>query len=263
MKKRDPKEKIIDLINDRLTPGEAAEVTESLGEAGTRIEEIDALNKLNSLIDRTEIEGPSARMDSRFYEMLSEEGNDLVSADITSRENKVFLRNGLTTFLKIAAGIALFILGWFSGSRAGVSGSGVAELSHEVNGLKEALILTMLDQSSSFDRIKAVNMVSEFQDPDERIIGSLLDALNHDTNDNVRLLALEALLKYSDNPLVRQGLVESIRHQSSPIIQVRLSEVMVALDEKKAVPEFKKVLMDAGLNYNVRRAIDHAVMVLL
>jgi hypothetical protein len=263
MKKRDPKEKLIDLINDNLDPEEAHEVIESLSEEGTGIEEIESLKKLNRLMDQTNIEDPSPGMDSRFYKMLSAERKETITTGKSFRNNNLFRRNSLNTFLKIAAGIALFIIGWFSGTLNNRTGNNMAELSYEVKGLKEALVLTMLNQSSSFDRIKALNMVSEFENADERIIGSLLNALNHDTNDNVRLLALEALLKYSDNPLVRQGLVESIRKQSSPIIQVRLSEVMVALDEKEAVPEFRKILMDAGLNYNVRRAMDHAVMVLL
>jgi HEAT repeat protein len=210
-----------------------------------------------------DIEDPSPGMDKMFYETLSAERKETVTTGKIFRKNDLFQSNSLNTFLKIAAGIALFIIGWFSGTLNNRTDNKIAELSYEVRGLKESLVLTMLNQSSSFDRIKALSMVSEFEHADERIIGSLLNALNNDTNDNVRLLALEALLKYSDNPLVRQGLVESISKQSSPIIQVRLSEVMVALDEKEAVPEFRKVLMDAGLNYNVRRAMDHAVTVLL
>jgi hypothetical protein len=47
------------------------------------------------------------------------------------------------------------------------------------------------------------------------------------------------------------------------MIQLRLAEVMVALNEKNAAAEFQKVLMDAGLNYSVRNKINEAVTVLL
>ena len=100
--------------------------------------------------------------------------------------------------------------------------------------------MTMLNRTQPVERIKAVNMVNEFENADERIIGSLLGALNHDENDNVRLLSLEALIKYSENPAVREGLVTSIHNQSSPMIQLRLAEVMIALNERKAAPRISE-----------------------
>jgi hypothetical protein len=38
---------------------------------------------------------------------------------------------------------------------------------------------------------------------------------------------------------------------------------MLALNEKRAVPEFQKVLKNANLNYSVRGKINEAVVVLL
>jgi hypothetical protein len=38
---------------------------------------------------------------------------------------------------------------------------------------------------------------------------------------------------------------------------------MIALDEKRAAPEFQKILTNAGLNYVVRNKINEAVTVLL
>jgi hypothetical protein len=266
MKKKELKEKIIDLVNEDLSREEADEVIAGLSEEETDIAEVESLKKINHLLDETEIKEPSPEMDSKFYGMLDDERDELISLNKSIKTNVLHPAFNLSTALKIAAGIALFILGWFSASWSGQSdhsGNEIAELSREITGIKEALFLTMLDQSSSLDRIKAVNMVRDFENPDERIIGGLLQALNHDTNDNVRLLALETLIRYSANPVVRKGLVESIPYQSSPLVQLRLAEVMIALDEKEAVPEFRKVLMDASLNYNVRTAVNKAVTVLL
>jgi len=139
----------------------------------------------------------------------------------------------------------------------------LAKLSGEMKDLRETLVLTMLDQPSSLERIRAVNMVSQLEKADDRIIESLLNALNTDDNDNVRLLSLEALLKYSGNPAVRDGLISSIKNQSSPMIQLRLAEVMVALKERKAAPELRKILTNTGMNYTVRTRINEAVTVLL
>jgi hypothetical protein len=225
--------------------------------SGREDEDIESIARINDLIDMVPVAEPSSSMDSRFYKTLEEE----------RPEHEITRRNSMRwEWIRIAAGIALFLLGWFMSSWVGqktYSTGEVAKLSGEMKDLKETLVLTMLTQTSTLDRIKAVNMVNEFENADERIIKSLLGALNSDDNDNVRLLSLEALLKYSGNPVVREGLIGSIKFQSSPMIQLRLAEVMVAMDEKRAAPEFQKILTNAGLNYTVRNKINEAVTVLL
>jgi hypothetical protein len=106
-------------------------------------------------------------------------------------------------------------------------------------------------------------MVSAFDNADSQIIESLVGVLNYDSNDNVRLLALDALIRYSWIPEVRTSLIESIRIQNSPMIQFRLAQIMVRLNEKRAVPEFQKVLQDASLNYSVRGKMNEAIAQLL
>ncbi len=121
----------------------------------------------------------------------------------------------------------------------------------------------MMQQSSPVERIKAVNMVGDFDKADNQIIESLIGVLNNDSNSNVRLLALDALIRYSSVPEVREGLIASIGNQTSPLVQLRLAEIMLALNEKRAVPEFQKVLQNASLNYSVRDKLNEAVVVLL
>jgi hypothetical protein len=121
----------------------------------------------------------------------------------------------------------------------------------------------MMKQTSAVERIKAVNMVSELEQANSPVIESLLRILNTDTNDNVRLLSLEALIRYADSPVVREGLIASILNQTSPMIQIRLAEVMVALNERRAATEFQKILEDANLNYSVRSKMNSAVVTLL
>jgi len=159
----------------------------------------------------------------------------------------------------------LFILGWYSASLFQDSNGRhqLTGLSDEVRDLRETLALTMLNQSSASERIRAVNMIKEFDKPAENIIGNLFKALNTDENDNVRLLALEALLKYIDRRDVRDELVASISKQTSPMIQLRMAEIMTALKENRAVPEFRRLLDDPGLNYSVRKNIQEAVGTLL
>lgn len=263
MKNMDLDEKAAELLRDDLSREEREAIIKSLEEEGLSGEELEALLQLHADIDNVFSGEPGERMDNRFRAMLRDESkNEKPSADNASR----LTHSNRQTWLFAAAGIALFVLGWVSASLMGDSrteNSQLADLSGEVRQLKETLVLTMLDQPSTVERIKAVNMIGEFEIPDSRIIENLIAVLNTDNNDNVRLLALEALIKYSDNEEVRAGLIASISEQTSPMIQLRMAELMIAMKEKSSVGEFRKLLNDANLNYSVRSKIQEAVGTLL
>jgi hypothetical protein len=266
MKRKDQREKLFDLLQGNLPPEEEEKVIADLERSGISRQEIAALRSVSSLIEKTPSSEPTDRMDKRFYAMLEEEKKKALLGEPETGTKKLSFVSFLTPGLRIAAGVALFLLGWFTSGWFGSSPHGerqIAELAGEVKDLKETLVLTMMQQSSTVERIKAVNMVSEFEEADNRIIESLIEVLNQDSNDNVRLLALEALLRYSSVPEVREGLIESIGNQTSPLIQLRLAEIMLALNEKRAAPEFQKVLQDARLNYSVRGKMNEALVVLL
>jgi hypothetical protein len=266
MKRQDLKEKFFELIRGDLSPEEEEKVIKDLEKSGISRDEIKSLRSVDQLIEGMATPEPSDRMDKRFYTMLEDEKKKSLLGEPDVKVKRHFMVNLVRPGLRIAAGIALFLLGWFASGWSGSAPGGnkqMANLTDEVIQLKETLILTMIQQNSSVERIKAVNMVSEFDNADSQIIESLIGVLNHDSNDNVRLLALEALVKYSSVPEVREGLVKSISMQTSPMVQLRLAEVMIALSEKRALPEFEKMLQDASLNYSVRGKMNEAVAVLL
>jgi len=267
MKRQDLKEKLYDLLHGNLSPQEEEEVLAGLEKSGVTREEIESMRAVNQIIDDTPVTEPSERMDKRFYAMLEEEQRKILLGEPELKLKKPLLVSLITPGLRIAAGIALFLLGWFAagwlGSATPAGNKQIANLAGEVKQLKETLVLTMMQQSSPVERIKAVNMVSDFEKPDNQIIESLIKVLNNDSNNNVRLLALDALIRYSSVPEVREGLIASIGNQTSPLVQLRLAEIMLALNEKRAVPEFQKVLQNASLNYSVRDKMNQAVVVLL
>jgi len=266
MKRRKLKEKIYDLLNHKQNRNEEEEVINELGISGISKEEVDSLHNIKNNLDKVFPGEPTKRMDRRFYAMLEDEKRKLLLGEPDFGTTANTPRFTLNPWISIAAGITLFILGWFTSAWFSGTSNGdvqLANLSGEVKDLKETLVLTMMKQTSAVERIKAVNMVSEFEQANSRVIESLLRILNTDSNENVRLLSLEALIRYADNPEVREGLIASILNQTSPMIQIRLAEVMVALNEKRAATEFQKILEDANLNYSVRSKMNSAVVTLL
>lgn len=266
MKKQDYREKLFDLLHDDLTQEAKNKIIEDIEKSGVSRQEIEAMLSVNRLAENIPVSEPSERMDKRFYAMVEEEQRKALPGEPEARQQKRVSTSLVISGLGIAAGISLFLLGWFASGWFGThtgDNNQLASLTGEVKQLKETLVLAMMQQSSSIERIKAVNMISGFDTADKQIIESLIDILNRDSNDNVRLLALDALIRYSSMPEVRDKLIASIGKQTSPMVQLRFTEIMLALREKRAVPEFEKVLQNVNLNYSVRGKMHEAVNVLL
>jgi hypothetical protein len=224
------------------------------------------MEELHRNIGNIPVPPPSAKLDERFRMMLDEEKKKNLIGGLISERKRSLYQQLSNPFWKIAAGIALFLMGWFGASWFGTDAPDkqqLATLNGEVVKLRETLVLAMIDQNSPVERIKAVNMMNQMEGADGKIIQSLLSTLENDENDNVRLIALDALIKYAHQPAVREGLINSISKQTSPMVQLRLAEIMVYLQEKRSVPEFEKILNNANLNYSVRNKLDETVKILI
>ena len=100
------------------------------------------------------------------------------------------------------------------------------------------------DETSTSGRIKAVNYSYQMPDTDHRIVETLIQTMNEDKSTNVRLAAVEALFRFSNDPRVRMALCESLRTQKDPIIQISIIDHLVKIKEEKAVKFFEELIQD-------------------
>jgi len=135
----------------------------------------------------------------------------------------------------------------------------LAELTAQVGEMREMMMKSLLQNPSASERMRGVSYTSEIHTVSPTVIEALLSTLNNDPNANVRLMTLEALTHYANNPLVREGLVQSITQQESPLVQAALADVMLRLQEKKAIRPFKKLLQQKDLNGMVRSRIEETI----
>jgi len=77
------------------------------------------------------------------------------------------------------------------------------------------------------------------------------------------LTAVEALALYADHPKVREALVQAIVRQESPLVQLALAEVMLDLNEKRAVEPIRKIIASPLVDYSVKSKLEAAVRQLL
>lgn len=139
----------------------------------------------------------------------------------------------------------------------------IDSLSSQVSEMKQVMMLSLLQDPSASQRIKAVSFTDDLSNVNLRVIDALLTTLNEDPNVNVRLSTLEALVKLSGEPKVREGLVRSINHQESPIMQSAIADVMVKLQEKSSVRSLQELLGKKDLNKMVKNNIEKSIQKLI
>jgi HEAT repeat protein len=162
--------------------------------------------------------------------------------------------------LRIAAGFALLVIGFAAGHFLNISRNKQFDyISQQLTQMKQVAALNLMDNSSPIKRLKAVNISMSIPSSDQKVVNALLKTLNQDPNINVRLAAVESLVRHGNNPAARQGLVQSIDKQKSPLVRVALADAMLALQEKNSVKQLNKLLQQKDLQPDVRHKIQHTV----
>jgi HEAT repeats len=256
-------ERIQELImkyNEGQADPSEIKLIEQLIEAGTiELSQLHELSVLESHVSKIESPVPSADVDDRFYRMLSE----------LKRENKGFSWLHFFSWPQLAPKLAFasvtLVIGFFVGYLfvpSPQSNKEVAVLSQEISDLKEMMMLSLLEKESATDRLKAVSLTSEMS-ASTKVTTALLQTLNRDENINVRLAALDALKPYVRQSNVREELVRSIAQQESPLVQVALADLMVALQEKSSVKELEKILKNDRTPKEVKKRIEENIKIMI
>lgn len=251
----------------RYNTGEATDQEkreiETFLEAGLiHLEDLEDLSQLDAHIMSMDGPEPSSRLDDRFYKMLSAEKAKSKSPDWM----RFFYWPEFAPKMAIAS--VTLLLGVFGGyflrsSTVSPKDEKIEALSDQVSELQEMMMLSLLEKGSPTDRLKAVNLTQEMTDASRKVTTALIRTLNEDENVNVRLAALDALKPYARDSSVREALIRSIRTQQSPLVQISLAELMVALQERSAVNEFEKIVESDETPPEVKRKIRQSIDILI
>ncbi len=152
-------------------------------------------------------------------------------------------------FARIAASLVLLIVGFTGGlfymqSRVNQQDAQSIESATDqapVLEMKKVLAFEQSPKTSASERIQAVNQSYELSQVDQDITQLLINTLNFDANVNVRLAACQALLRFENEPGVREALIQSLKIQTDPNIQITLIDMLVSIKEKRAVTEIQRL----------------------
>jgi len=250
-------EELIVKYNEGQASDQEIKLIEQLIEDGQiELSQLRELTLLEEQVMKLEAPAPSTDLDDNFYTMLK----------TVKAKNKGFSWSSFFSWPEVAPTLALasvtLVLGFLGGYLLFPSPSSnneVAELKGEVLEMKEMIMLTMLEKESATERLKAVSLTSEMSNVSSKVTNALLQTLNNDENINVRLEALEAIKPFVRDSRIRAELVRSIAKQESPLVQVALAELMVALQEKSSVKELQKILQRERTPQEVKKRIEESI----
>ena len=196
---------------------------------------------------------PSLDLRVRFYDSLrayrQREGE--------RRKPLWWLRNPV---FQAASAVAILVIGIASGYlMRGRDTSEVSQLRGEIYNMRQLVALSLLQQQNASDRLRGVNYAYRVEQSDPQVLSALLTTINHDSNVNVRLAAVDAVRNFTDNPVGRRGLVQALAKQDSPLVQISILDQIVELHERSAVSAVQFLLSNKDLNPDVRQRAEWAL----
>ena len=221
------------------------------------------ISELHEELELLPVPKPSSALRTNFYTMLEKES---IARKESSSAKLQSLFIGLwqaVTLPKLAYTFSLLIIGALLGGVFQSNNNQLEQLSAEMETMRQMMMVSMLEGPSTSDRLRAVTISANLPTADQAAIRALLFTLNNDVSINVRLQAVEALVRWGDLPVVRQGLVKAIARQQSDIVITELADAVVELGINNAAAEFEQLVKERELNPSTKQKINNTIAVLL
>src|ERR1700761_5012877 len=270
MKCEQYEEKLAGLLNNELSPAEREELDKHLATCPACREELAGMKEVWDMMEEMETPDPSAHMRVKFQAML-----DTYKESVEEQKGGRSIKEVWDRLWQwqprwpLAYSLVIILISFGAGyllfynSTGGKQDQQLQALTSQVHELKQTMMLALLENPSASERIRGVSYTSEIKHADKEVIDALLATLNNDPNVNVRLSTLDALTHFENHPEVRQGLVQSITQQESPLMQSAIADVMLKLQEKRSIKSFRELLKQKDLNPGVRDKIKQTITQLI
>lgn len=106
-------------------------------------------------------------------------------------------------------------------------------------------LLASLSNNSAGERLEGVYKFNdEFSKEDEKIIDTLIKILHEDSNANVKIATIDALLKFPSNEKIRKSLITAIEKEKTPLVQIKLIKSLTHLREHRAQEPLENIIND-------------------
>ena len=187
---------------------------------------------------------PPAGMKSEFLKMLD--------AEMPAKHKRVLM----PVWLQVAAVLAIAVITYSGGYYFGTEKSRGEQqlLQAELSQTKQQVFLTSLQEMTGPQKIDAVYSISQMSQTGDEVIDALVNTMNSDKNDNVRLAAINALSGMAaKNPRVKTELIRSLSVQENSLLQISLIQVLTEMGAKEARPEIEQIMNSDNADESVKK----------
>jgi hypothetical protein len=262
------KEYLLEYINKNLDKQTEKSVQHHLDSCRECMKEYESLNKWWSALEHLPNEKPSEAVRDNFYKVLQEEIDATQNMKAYAHQKP---KRSWFEFLfpqpvagRFAFALVLIVLGGLVGylmkQQPQVvqpeNNTELTQLHEEVMMMNRLLTVSLLQQQSASERLKGVSLSYRSEGSDPEITAALLQALKYDPNVNVRLAALDALVRNDGESTIKQELLESLPKQSSPLVQIELVDWFIQEREKSSLDILHRMLKNPEVNKAVKERIE-------
>jgi hypothetical protein len=104
----------------------------------------------------------------------------------------------------------------------------------EVSAETKEVLAFLVDDSAGTRLTGVYKFEDEFEKEDSKIINTLIKILHDDTNANVKIATIDALLKYPTNEKIRISLITALEKEKTPLVQIKIIKSLSFLKENRA-----------------------------
>lgn len=230
-------EKLLQYIDGAITGVEAMTIKEWIEsdiEVRLQYEQLKSLQNIMAASYNHPV--PSERMVTRFENWL----DDQTKTKVISFPRKLWSIAATVTVLVVSAVIAWSV---YSSNKQKAE---LAAIKTQLEETRQLVLNQMQNPLSASTRISAVHASQEMIAPDDELIEVLVKTLNEDPNSNVRMASLEALSKFYMQPNVKKALLEAMKNQKDPVVQIALIQLLVQMKEKTILSDLQQLIDHPG-----------------
>lgn len=249
-------EDTVPLLSDRLhgaiSSADEQRLAAHLAECESCRGEAHAIGELWDELGRLDVAVPHERLRARFHAALAAHEARATRSSLARLVEAWWPR---TPAWQAAVALGLAIVGVLIGQRLpSPTNREIAELREEVRFVG----LALLDHQSAAERLLAVSW-SQRIEPGPDVVAALLERVQRDSSVNVRLAAIEALRPRLDRADVSDGLANALATQDAPLVQIALTDALLASKRADAVAAVRALLARKDLDPKVRDYVETAL----
>ena len=180
-------------------------------------------------------ENKSAFEDQKMPQAASSDFESMLKKELHQDTSRV-IRLKVIRYLSIAASITLLITfgNWYQNRQERIE-------------TRDNLVLALDESKTNSSRLEAIYEIEDqFIDEaeDEKILNAFFKILHNDSDANSKIAVIDALLKFPDNAMVRNELIDALGKETEPLVQLKLIKSVAALREQRAKAPLKKIIED-------------------